>query len=60
MYFRTDSETLARKVVKNEPLIAKKRIVQLREIIEKLKYKVSLPDKKQFTQVKVIVYRIFA
>uniref|UniRef100_A0A915EW24 WD repeat containing protein 69 n=1 Tax=Echinococcus canadensis TaxID=519352 RepID=A0A915EW24_9CEST len=50
----TDSGCLAKKVVKNEPLVRKKRTAQIEELIEKLKYKASIPDKKQFTEVKMI------
>lgn len=50
----TDSGCLAKKVVKNEPLVRKKRTAQIEELIEKLKYKASVPDKKQFTEVKMI------
>ncbi len=50
---RTDAKALAKKIVENEPLISDKREEQVAGIIEKLKGKISQPDKKQFTEVKV-------
>lgn len=50
---RTNSKVLAQNIITHEALISKKREDQVIGIIEKLKQKASLPDKKQYKEVKV-------
>ncbi|KAL3314828.1 Dynein assembly factor with WDR repeat domains 1 [Cichlidogyrus casuarinus] len=52
--FSSDIESLVLEITAKEPLITERRVPQIRELIQRLKEKISVPSKRKFSPYKVL------